>query len=151
MVELDCKTCEKKGCCTYVGWKVFFTSDERDAVSQRYGEAFAARIKEFCDRQNGHPIYSVTLPCPFFGQTSGLCTIYEARPLACRVFPVEIEPITGSTYIDQAVCPKRHEAKINTALVQISVKAWCEQFWQASTEKEMLHKVPIADQPPEHA
>jgi len=149
MVDVQCASCEKKGCCTYPGWKVFFTAEERRRVGEQYGDDEADKIKEFYGRSNGQSVYAVTLPCPFFERHSGKCRIYQERPLACRVFPVEIEPITGATYLDQAVCPERHAAKVNADLVQINVKKWCEQFWQASSKQEVLHEVPIADQGPQ--
>lgn len=149
MVELDCTSCEKKGCCTYSGWKVFFLEEERDRVAALYGDAEAKHIKQFYGRQNGHPVYVVTLPCPFFEPSSGQCRVYAARPLACRIFPVEMEPITGTTYLDQSVCPKRAEARVDAGLIQINVKAWCDKFWQTSVKKHSSKEVPIHNDGPQ--
>jgi len=151
MVQIDCASCEKKGCCTYSGWKVFFLQEERDRVAALYGDAAAAEINQFYGRQNGKPVYVVTLRCPFFESSSGRCQIYEARPLACRIFPVELEPITGSTYLDQAVCPKRTEAKVDLNLVQISVKEWCDKFWQTSVKQQASKEAPVQNNGPQDA
>jgi Fe-S-cluster containining protein len=143
MISVDCASCEKKGCCTFRGWKVFFLSEERERVANLYGEGQASKISEFYSRRNGLPIYAVTLPCPYFDSASGHCNIYDARPLVCRLFPIEIEPITGATYIDQAVCPKTEGIKNASDLVQLDVKNWCERFWQVSTGQDAVNKSPI--------
>jgi len=148
MVDVDCTSCEGKGCCTFRGWKVFFLHEEKELVLKLYGQREAEKIEQFQTRTNGHPIFAVTLPCPFFKPTAGLCGIYEARPLACRAFPVEIEPVTGTTYLDQAVCPKRSEAQFNPELVQIATADWCEKFWQVSPKQKMSNKCPVLEGPP---
>jgi Fe-S-cluster containining protein len=148
MIDVDCDACESKGCCTFQGWKVFFLQEEKDLVANLYGEAQAAKISQFQPRKNGTPAFVVTLPCPFFDPSKGTCGIYNARPLICRIFPVELEPITGATYLDQAVCPKRADAKFSPGLVQIAAKEWCDKFWQASPKEEALDQVPVLYDPP---
>lgn len=149
MIQIDCSSCEKKGCCTYAGWNVYFLDEERDRVAARYGANEAGKIREFYGRRQGRPIYAVTLPCPFFEPSSGQCKIYEARPLACRLFPIEIDPITGETYLEQEVCPQKDSVKDVPALVQINVKDWCDKFWQVSAKEQATDKVPIANDSPQ--
>lgn len=146
MVEVDCGSCEEKGCCRYRGWKVFFLPEERQRVATLYGEAMSNKINVFQARHDGHSVYAVSLPCPFYEASSGHCEIYEARPLICRLFPIELEPITGATYLDQRVCPKWQEAKLNPELVQITAKDWCEKFWDVSRKEKSVNQVPVADQ-----
>ncbi|MGH7771418.1 MAG: YkgJ family cysteine cluster protein [Candidatus Binatia bacterium] len=148
MVEVDCAGCEQRGCCTFRGWKVFFLSEERERVALLYGDQEASKIAEFQSRKNGSPVYAVTLPCPFFEKDSGLCRVYDARPLVCRLFPLELEPITESLYLDQAVCPKRMEAKYSLELIQIDVKQWCDRFWQTSGKKESPNEFLILEDAP---
>lgn len=148
MVEVDCSSCPEK-CCTYRGWKIFFIEEERAKVAELYGEDTAAKIDIFKSRKGGSSIYAVTLPCPFFDSESGNCGIYEARPLICKIFPMELEPITGSVYMDQRVCPKRTEAKVQVVLVQIAVDEWCEKFWNASPKKQPDDAGPIRDHCPQ--
>jgi len=150
MVNVNCASCETKACCQYRGWKVFFLAEDRDAVARIYGEEKASQIKEFYGRQNGQPVYAVTLPCPFFDSASGQCNVYQARPLVCRVFPIEIEPITGAYYVDQAVCPERNNVVFNPDIVQIDVKEWCAKFWQSSAKEKPTQKPPIQDDGPNH-
>src|SRR5690348_6892280 len=138
MIDIDCSTCEKKGCCTFQGWRVFFLTEEKELVAKLYGEEQSGKIGQFQARKNGLPVLAVTLPCPFFDPADGSCKIYEARPLVCRIFPLELEPVTGIVYLDQAVCPKRHDAKFNPELVQIAVKEWSDKFWQVSPKEEAL-------------
>ena len=147
MVEVDCGSCREK-CCLYRGWKVFFLSEERNRVAELYGEAIAQKIDLFQQRTNGGPVFAVTLPCPFFSAEVGRCGIYEARPLICRIFPVEMEPITGSVYMDQKVCPQRAEAKVQIGLVQVEVEKWCARFWNTSLPEQMSDSVPICDERP---
>ena len=148
MISVDCASCEKKGCCTFSGWKVFFLAEERERVANVYGEDQASKINEFYSRRNGLPIYAITLPCPYFDNGSGFCKIYDARPLVFRLFPVEIEPITGATYIDRAVCPKTEEMKTVSEFVQLDVKNWCERFWQVSAGENVVNEPPIGGDSP---
>jgi Fe-S-cluster containining protein len=128
VIHIDCSTCKDKPCCRYHGWKVFFLQEEREAVLVEYGAEFANRIDAYHNRANG-TVYAVDLPCPFFEESRGNCQIYDTRPMICRVFPVEIEPVTQTTYVDQGVCPKYKEAQYNPTLVQIAVDDWCDRFW----------------------
>ena len=128
MISIDCASCAEKPCCRYHGWKVFFLKSERDEVCRVYGEQFANKIIEFHNRREG-AVFAVDQPCPFFDESTGNCLIYEARPFICRVFPVEIEPVTETTYVDQGVCPKASEAKFSPVLIQIAVDEWCARFW----------------------
>jgi Fe-S-cluster containining protein len=148
MIDVDCAACETKGCCTFQGWKVFFLQEEKDLVARLYGEGQAEKISQFQPRNNGSPAFAVTLPCPFFDPLKGACNIYNARPLVCKIFPVELEPVTGVIYLDQAVCPKRHEAKFSPELVQIAARDWCDKFWQASPKEQALNQVPVRHNPP---
>jgi Fe-S-cluster containining protein len=143
MVTVDCTSCEHKGCCTYQGWKVFFLADERALVEKLYGAEAGAKITTIYSRRSGQSIHAVSLPCPFFEAGTGQCRIYDARPLVCRLFPVEIEPITETFYRDQSVCPERQRAFVDSGLVQIEVRKWCEKFWQTSLEKQPADKSPV--------
>jgi Fe-S-cluster containining protein len=148
MVEVDCNSCQDK-CCTYKGWKIFFTEDERRRVERLYGLNKAALIDQFQSRRGTDPVYAITLPCPFFSEKDGKCGVYDARPLICRIFPVEIEVITGSIYMDRKVCPERDNAKVNFNLVQIEVQSWYEKFWGTeSREQEVLDRTPVCDDCP---
>jgi Fe-S-cluster containining protein len=106
VINVDCESCKEKPCCRYHGWKVFFLEEERNLVAEKYGTAQAELISQYHSRSNGQSVYAVDLPCPFFEQATGHCKIYEARPFVCRLFPIEVEPITGTTYVDKGVCPK---------------------------------------------
>ncbi len=50
---------------------------------------------------NGH--------CYFLDPDTGRCKIYDIRPMGCRLYPVVINPETGTCAIDTEVCPYRHE------------------------------------------
>ena len=110
--------------------------EERRLIAERYGADAASKIAVYQARRGGISVYAIDLPCPFFEAETGKCGIYEAQPLVCRLFPVEIEPITGTTYLEERVCPKRGEAKVDWQLVQIDVSSWCDKFWQVSATKE---------------
>jgi Fe-S-cluster containining protein len=127
---------------------VFFLEEERQLVEKKYGREVAAKISTYQGRRGSTNIYAIDLPCPFFEAESGRCGIYEAQPFVCRMFPLEIEPITGTTYVEERACPKRNEAKINWDLVQINVRDWCDKFWQTSSENERAKSGPVGDQRP---
>jgi Fe-S-cluster containining protein len=131
MVNVDCSTCAEK-CCKYAGWKVFFLSEEVEKLRELYGAEAVGRLEAYQARSGCGVIHAVTLPCPFFKEETGQCGIYEARPLICRIFPMEVEVITGTVYLDQRVCPERNNASVQLGLVQIAVKDWCDRFWATS-------------------
>lgn len=131
MVNVDCNSCPEK-CCKYAGWKVFFLSEEVRNLKDLYGQEAVDKLEIYQARSGQGDIYAVTLPCPFFDEVSGHCGVYEARPLICRLFPMEMEVITGSVYLDQKVCPERNNASIQLGLVQIAVKEWTDKFWSTS-------------------
>lgn len=138
MVSLDCNSCTEKPCCRYRGWKVFFLAAEKQEIAEKYGENKADLISEYHSRSRGESVYAVDLPCPFLDQQTGGCTVYEARPFICRIFPVEVEPVTGTTYIDNGVCPKSKEAVFSPHLVQIAVDQWSAKFWRGSKVQQAL-------------
>ena len=132
MVNVDCNSCPEK-CCKYAGWKVFVLEEEVEKLRRLYGEEAVQKLEVYQGRRGTDDIRAITLPCPFFEEESGRCGVYEARPLICRVFPVEVEVITGSTYLDRKVCPERNNASIQMGLVQIAVKEWCDKFWATTS------------------
>ena len=147
-IKVDCATCEDK-CCSYPGWKVFFLEEERERVAEKYGEATASKISVFQARRGDHNVYAIDLPCPFFESETGKCGIYDAQPFVCRLFPVEVEPITGTTYLEEKVCPKRDQVQPDWRLIQIDVASWCDKFWGISPAEEVSDSGPVGEQSPQ--
>lgn len=45
----------------------------------------AKRLRQFCTHRNG--ILYLKLPCPFYIEHA--CSIYEVRPMGCRLYPIQ--------------------------------------------------------------
>lgn len=39
--------------------------------------------------------------CPFFDKATRRCTIHDWKPLACRLFPLVLDPRTGRVYLSE--------------------------------------------------
>ncbi|GAB2027358.1 YkgJ family cysteine cluster protein [Lactovum odontotermitis] len=107
--EIDCTACAN--CCKTLGPLWTEADIERVAkllrMSLRDFEAAYLRVDE-----DGDKVFQ-TMPCPFLGTADNLCSIYEARPKACREFPhtdrKKIYQINHLTLKNTEYCPAAYE------------------------------------------
>ncbi len=93
-LRTSCDSCVHKCCSQPYDW-VFLSLREIEALevaSGLSGENFVAKRR---NANNGHVFHTLNLPCRFLDSQTGKCTVYEARPLVCRLFPFYPEPLTG--------------------------------------------------------
>lgn len=102
--EMDCLTCAN--CCKTTS-PIFYPTDiERVAKSLRLkpGDFIEKYLR--IDEDKDYVLKSS--PCPFLGDDN-YCSVYEARPKACREYPhtdrKKMVQITELTYKNTLVCP----------------------------------------------
>jgi len=61
-------------------------------------------VTERKNLNSGLTFQTLNLPCRFLDKESGLCTVYEERPLVCRIFPFYLEPLTGHATLLPVQC-----------------------------------------------
>lgn len=116
--EIDCLSCAN--CCKTTS-PIF-----RDIDIERLAKHLNMRPATFVDQylhldQEGHYVLH-TAPCPFLG-SDNYCSVYEARPKACREYPhtdrKNFHQILNLTLKNTEICPatfeivKRMEAAIS--------------------------------------
>lgn len=82
---------------------------------------------------------SLNLPCIFLDEVSGNCSIYESRPLVCRLFPFYPEPLTGDATLLPAQCGKYlvfvsdEDEGWSLADYEEETVQWLRQLWKEAT------------------
>lgn len=88
-LTVKCQGCAK--CCNGSFFKdVPLLGDDAKAIMDKTGWSLS-RLKSVCrcTEYKGEPVLNIVHPCPFL--VSGRCSIYDARPTICRLFPVIIQ------------------------------------------------------------
>jgi uncharacterized protein len=107
--EIDCLKCGN--CCRTTGPRFTPKDIERLARHQRMKPGAIAERYLRIDEDGDHVLQSV--PCPFLG-SDNYCSVYEARPEACRAYPH-----TDRHKFHQALGITRHNALICPAVARI--------------------------------
>lgn len=106
--EIDCLDCAN--CCKTTS-PIF-----RDIDIERLAKHLQLRPADFVDKylhldQEGHYVLT-TAPCPFLG-SDNYCSVYEARPRACREYPhtdrKNFHQILNLTLKNTEICPATFE------------------------------------------
>lgn len=102
--EIDCLTCAN--CCKTTSPIFYQTDIERTAKALRMRPADF--IETYLRVDEDKDFVVKTAPCPFLGDDN-YCTVYEARPKACREYPhtnrKKMVQIMDLTYKNTLVCP----------------------------------------------
>jgi len=116
--EINCLDCA--GCCSTISPIVTDNDIARMAKHLRMKPSQIVDQHLYIDSDNDY-VYRQT-PCPFL-MNDNCCSIYEARPRACREYPhtdrVNMHQILNLTYKNALVCPavalviERLQQKIN--------------------------------------
>ena len=102
-LSTNCQSCTNKCCSEPYDW-VYLTEAEQTAIERRTG-LLPDDYSDIRENQHGGVAFRVlNLPCRFLNGKTGDCTIYESRPLVCRVFPFYPEPLTGHATLLPAQC-----------------------------------------------
>lgn len=102
--EMDCLTCAN--CCKTISPTV--TQRDIERLSKHFRIRPAQVIEQYLYLDEEQDYVMQRTPCPFLG-ADNYCSVYEARPDACREYPHtdrrKFYQITGITLKNTAVCP----------------------------------------------
>ncbi|EGJ99497.1 hypothetical protein HMPREF9455_04093 [Dysgonomonas gadei ATCC BAA-286] len=106
--EIDCLSCAN--CCRTLGPAIYDKDIERMAKALRIKPAEVVSKYLKMDEDGDYVFRS--MPCPFL-LSDNYCSIYEARPKACREYPhtdrKRFEQIYKLTVKNSATCPIAYE------------------------------------------
>lgn len=106
--EIDCLSCAN--CCRTLGPAIYDKDIERMAKALRIKPAEVVSKYLIMDEDGDYVFRS--MPCPFL-LSDNYCSIYEARPKACREYPhtdrKRFEQIYKLTVKNSATCPIAYE------------------------------------------
>lgn len=107
-VEIDCLSCAN--CCRTLGPAIYDKDIERMAKALRIKPAEV--VTRYLKKDEDGDYVFQSMPCPFL-MPDNYCSIYEARPKACREYPhtdrKKFEQIFKLTVKNTATCPIAYE------------------------------------------
>src|SRR5690348_12688270 len=102
-IKTNCASCVNKCCSQPYDW-VCLTSRETARLEVASGVAAHEFVSERTNQTTGHVVKTLDLPCRFLDAATGQCTVYESRPLVCRLFPFHLDPLTASATLYPIEC-----------------------------------------------
>ena len=143
-IKTDCASCVNKCCSQPYDW-VYLTPRETRRLKDASG---IAPVEFMSKRQNpttGHLVRTLDLPCRFLDSATGQCTVYASRPLACRMFPFYLDPLTGTATLYVAECGDNllfpeGDGGDGWRLIDLEKDAheWLVEFWNDIATKPSL-------------
>jgi len=148
-VRTDCDSCDHKCCSQPYDW-VFLTEEEIDSLRRASGVGEEQFVTLRRNRNTGYSFKTLNLPCRFLEPGSGRCSVYESRPLVCRMFPFYLEPLTGDATLLPVQCgdrlhilqdPKEPGGWSLSSLEDVA-QAWCSELWrEARSRKDVVDQL----------
>ena len=112
------------------------TSTEASRLAAASGlpeERFAVERR---NSNTGHVFRILKLPCPFLELQTGRCGVYENRPLACQLFPLQVDALTGEAALFGTQCgsnlrilPSQTSEGYGMRDFGERVKNWLSELW----------------------
>jgi len=106
--EIDCLTCAN--CCKTTS--PIFRDVDIDRIAQHLGLRPSELIEQYLHLDADGDYVLNSAPCPFLG-SDNYCSIYEARPRACREYPhtdrKHFHQILNLTLKNTEICPAAYE------------------------------------------
>lgn len=134
-INTHCGLCTNKCCSQPFDW-VYLADDEISRISIASGLAESEFVSIAENPATGDKFKLLILPCKFLNETTGMCSIYDARPLICRLFPFYPEPLTGTVSLLAAQCGPNLEFLSDDnsdgwslASHQLDIRGWLRDFW----------------------
>jgi len=122
MVQLQDRFCTRCGECCRTSNPIDFTKEELRAVAKRLGTSYKRLKRKLRARPRGDGAIMVPgKPCPFL-EGRNHCTIYDLRPMVCRLYP--LGKSAGEASISGAMglpsnCPAVKDMILHMLLAQI--------------------------------
>ena len=134
-LKTNCEACVNKCCSQPYDW-VYLTSRESSLLRDISGISEEEFIAERPDANTGYVVRTLNRPCRFLDTETGQCTVYESRPLACRLFPFYVDPFTGKATLYSTECnenmifpPASSEEGWRLIDLEQDVRKWIIEFW----------------------
>ena len=133
-----CRRCGT--CCVGGGDGIFLSPDDIERLST----AMQLSKRRFKDRFTfiNHGRRLLPYPCPFYDSESHLCTVYQARPSVCRLFPLNNPIIEKGLYSSadgvrmltvSTCCPEGRRIACQFIKMQRDVLSFCEKLDKSKT------------------
>lgn len=136
-----CDACGSKCCSQPYDW-VYLTEAEVAEIQGLTGLESDAFSSVQANRHAETAFRVLNLPCRFLDLPTGKCTIYESRPLVCRMFPFYPEPLTGHATLLPAQCGNNlffHEAGSTAGWTlqdyDAEIGEWLPTLWSEAAER----------------
>ena len=130
-----CGACANKCCSQPYDW-VYLTSQEISKISSASGLDAGEFVVLRQNSNTGHIFRALDMPCRFLDTETGACTIYESRPLVCRLFPFYPEPLTGHATLLPVQCgenleflPASSPAGWSLLDYENDIRTWLSNLW----------------------
>jgi hypothetical protein len=114
---------------------VYVTDREIVALEHASGASREDFIEPVHNGITGLTFQTLRLPCPFLS-SAGQCTVYESRPLICRLFPFYPDPLVARLMFLPAECGDRltfldsdSSAGWSAAESSGEINAWFVAIW----------------------
>ena len=133
-LKTNCSNCVNKCCSQPYDW-VYLTNQEISRIQAVSGQTKNEFVVRRRNKHTGLSFNSLNLPCVFLDEASGQCSIYESRPLVCRLFPFYPEPLTGHATLLPAQCGTNLEFDLeggegwSLADYEEETVEWLRQLW----------------------
>jgi Fe-S-cluster containining protein len=134
-LKTDCGACVNNCCSQPYDW-VYLTSRESSRLKDASGVPEEEFMSPRADANTGEVFHTLNRPCRFLDTKTGRCTVYESRPLACRLFPFYVDPFTGHATLYPVGCgdnmifpPADSEEGWRLIDREGDVRQWMAEFW----------------------
>jgi Fe-S-cluster containining protein len=140
-LKTNCDSCVNKCCSQPHDW-VYLTSRESSRLAAVSGVREEEFMAERQDIDTGYVFHTLNQPCRFLNAQTGRCRVYESRPLACRLFPFHVDPLTGNATLYSTECednllfPSTSEEGWSLIDLKEDVCQWVSEMWDEVVIKE---------------
>jgi Fe-S-cluster containining protein len=140
-LKTHCSSCVHKCCSQPYDW-VYLTDREVLRLVASSSLQSGEFVTEHRNPNTGHVFMALNLPCRFLNSETGVCNVYESRPLVCRLFPFYPEPLTGHATLLPVQCGVNLEIVANNSEqgwclkdYENDIRQWLAQLWSEATVK----------------
>jgi Fe-S-cluster containining protein len=156
-IETHCSSCVNKCCSEPYDW-VFLTHEEIRRLEDVSGLASSEFVMVKTNPKTGDTFRYMPLPCKFLAP-DGRCSVYESRPMVCKLFPFNPEVLTAS---DPALIPAQCGENLSY-LPEGSNKGWglsdyaddadrwMDTIWKEARPRRTDKPTPETDQNSKHS
>lgn len=102
-LSTNCANCKEKCCRRPYDW-VYLSEAEVDRLEKASGKLRDTFLAEKKNCTTGDTFRLLLLPCHFFDQQTGRCSVYVNRPLICKLYPIYVDPLLGEACLLPSDC-----------------------------------------------